>query len=119
MMGTLSDLMEFDHVIRVNADGTVTDALADAPWAPSLYVDDDGAETFDTGGHPWELLTGHTGQCGYSGPVMHPSEYIGGGLERAILSRPGLYVAIVADCYPTDTDPDPEPAGWAVAYMDA
>jgi hypothetical protein len=41
---------------------------------------------------------------------MHPSEYVGGGLEDHIRETPGTYVAIVVRCS------DGEDAGWAVAY---
>jgi hypothetical protein len=100
----LNDLMGFDHVIRVHPDGTVSEPAG--VYAPEL----DG-ETPEPG---WRLLAGYTGQYGYNGPIMHPSEFIGGGLARDILDTPGLYVALViwAD------DPNDEPDGWAVAYRE-
>jgi hypothetical protein len=103
----LSDRMEFDHVVRVLADGSV----ADEPgvWAPEVYAD--GVDVTVPAG--WELLTGYSGQYGYSGPVMHPSEFIGGGMARDILASPGVYVAVVVG----DLDGDEEPAGWAVARL--
>ena len=108
----LNDRMEFDCVVRVDADGKVWD---EPDWyAPSL---NDGV--LDGAGAGWELLGGYSGQYGYSGPIMHPSEYIGGRMERDILARPGLYVALVD--YPTgdpDEDESPEPDGWAVAYLE-
>lgn len=111
----LDDLMEFDHVVRVHADGTVTaayDANDRRTWAPELQ---------DYAGDPellgqarsqgWSLMTGYTDQYGYNGPVMHSSEFIGGKMVRDILSTPGLYVALVLN------DADGEPSGWAVAYQ--
>lgn len=62
--------------------------------------DDHGLDT------NWSLLTGFTGQYGYHGPAMHPSEYIGGGLARHILDTPGLYTVL----YGQDS--------WYVAYRD-
>jgi hypothetical protein len=100
----LNEIMDFDHVIRVHPDGTVT-YPADV-YAPEL--DDDDTVL----GGEWELLDGYSGQQGYSGPIMHPSEYIGGGMADDILSRPGLYVALVS----SDGDTD---HGWAVAYREA
>lgn len=104
-MQSLSDHMSFDHVIRVHPNGAITDGPAGV-HAPDLYtdglIDDD-----------WVLLDGFSGQQGYSGPLMHQSEFIGGGLERHIRENPGLYVALVA--YPLDDD---EPTEWAVAYRE-
>lgn len=108
---TLNSVMEFDHVIRVHADGTVTDAPD--VWAPDMR---DG--TLDTYRHiasqpvGWTLMTGYTGQDRYHGPCMHASEYIGGGMAQDILDAPGLYVALVD--YASD---DSEPEGWGIAYI--
>jgi len=115
-MATLSDIMDFGHVIRVRRDGAISDAGAGI-YAPELvqYQSADGTWTEDLGNDDWELLDGFTGQCGYSGPMMHQSEYIGGRLEDHIRANPGLYVAI----YPAvcdDLDPDAEADSWAVAY---
>jgi hypothetical protein len=98
-------IMNFDHVVRVHDDGTVTDEPH--AYAPELC---DG-EIVGTG---WTLLDGYSGQYGYAGPIMHASEYIGGGMARDILATPGVYVALVD--YPSD---DSEPDGWAVARLDA
>lgn len=125
--GRLRDVMEFDHVVRVTADGNVFDAEPGVPYAPELYHDE--TNDYDVG--PWSLMTGYTGQYGYRGPIMHASEFIGGGMARDIRATPGLYVAVVCnvdsceDCVTEDGDeiPDPEcrgehePAGWAVAYI--
>jgi hypothetical protein len=104
-MQKLNDIMEFDHVIAVHDDGSVTDALG--IYAPSLNGD-------ELEGLSWELLDGYSGQDRYSGPMMHQSEFIGGQLERDILSRPGYYVALVN--YSSD---DSEPESWAVAFKEA
>lgn len=112
----LTDQMEFDHPVAVQADGTVTDA-PEGIYAPEVedgelvsYVED------------WTLLSGYTGQQSYNGPVMHNSEYIGGRLERDILAEPGIYVAVVNaitwDCDDpecTCTDGPPEVEGWCIA----
>ena len=100
---TLSDRMDFDHVVQVHDDGTVTDA--DNVYAPDLYDE-------ELQGTEWSLLDGYSGQYGYSGPMMHPSEYIGGGLARDILAQPGYYVSLVA------YDENGEDFGWAVAYKE-
>lgn len=102
---TLNSIMEFDRVVEVHADGTVT-ARHDL-YAPELH---DGEMM---GADEWSLLNGWSGQDGYPGPLMHASECIGGGMARWILETPGIYVALVD--YPLD---DSEAESWAVARRD-
>ena len=104
-ISSLSDKMDFDHVVEVLSDGQVVDAQG--VYAPGLY---DG----ELEGSGWTLLDGYSGQDRYSGPIMHASEQIGGGLERDILSQPGYYVALV-----DMASDDSEPEGWAIAYKTA
>jgi len=99
----LSAIMDFDHVIMVKSDGTVTDDTPNAPYAPELYNEGIGG----TGYASWELMTGYTGQYGYHGPMMHASEYIGGRMARDILSTPGYYVSVYT----------PDGESWAVARI--
>lgn len=110
MPQTLNDLMEFDHVIEVHEDGTISEPQG--IYAPEMLDDE-----LDRQG--WTLLTGWTGQYGYAGPTMHASEYIGGALERHIRETPGVYVAIVAyasaDESIEESDGNPVDAGWAIA----
>lgn len=101
---TLSEIMDFDHVIEVHPDGTITEPKG--VYGPELF--DDEITSSDS---EWTLLDGFSGQYRYSGPMMHQSEYIGGGLERHIRSNPGQYVALVN--YTAD---DSEPESWAVAF---
>jgi hypothetical protein len=124
-MRTLNDLMQFDHVVRVHPDGTVTDDVPDV-WAPDLLMDTDGDGsildehekdyTEQAQRQGWRLLTGWTGQDRYNGCIMHASEYVGGGLETHIRENPGLYVCITVKCLPTSEDGETECAGWAIAY---
>lgn len=121
MPRTLNDHMEFDHVVQVHPDGTVTDG-PEGVYAPELHAisDDDGSHTSETdpelfrqaGYAGWQLQSGHTGQHGYSGPCMHASEYIGGGLERYIMEHPGLWVAVVVQ----EDDPDASDT-WALCHI--
>lgn len=118
----LDGVMDFDHVILVHPNMTITEPRD--VWAPEVA---DG----ELYGYPeWRLLTGYTGQHGYNGPTMHVSEFIGGGMARSILERPGYYVVVVDSVLDCDEcidergepieDPecqcDHEPAGWCVAY---
>jgi hypothetical protein len=105
---SLSDLMDFDHVIEVKPDGSVVDGPRGL-YAPDLY---DGELPPESG---WTLLDGYSGQDHYRGPIMHNSEFIGGRMERDILSQPGYYVALV--CHWLDTpEGDDDIEGWAVAH---
>jgi hypothetical protein len=119
----LNDVMRFDRVIRVGPDGTVTYASSERAYAPDLNAicGADGSHTSETDPElhrqardaGWTLESGWTGQYGYSGPCMHPSEFIGGGLAAHILATPGYWVAVVVY---EDDDSDPE--HWAVAYRE-
>jgi hypothetical protein len=122
-MKSLNDMMEFDHVVEVLEDGTVNETPGIFIYA-ELNVNPAGEDEFSLE-EGWELLQGFTGQYGYRGPVMHPSEFIGGGLERHILETPGYYVALVVNAYcdysgetqcEEDSGCDCEPAGWAIAF---
>jgi hypothetical protein len=128
-MNSLNSVLEFEHVIRVRADGTVIQTGESGVWAPEVCVelDDDGqildvaesamVEAVESAG--WELMTGYSRQSGYAGPIMHSCEYVGGDMEQDILERPGLYVVVEV----TGLHPDPEseaggydaPVGWVVA----
>lgn len=103
----LSDRMDFDHIIVVDANGEVHDAPTGVLYAPELV---DSELPWGSG---WELLDGYSRQDRYAGPIMHACERIGGQMARDILATPGVYVALVD--YPSDGG---EPEGWAVAYMD-
>lgn len=105
----LNDIMEFDHVIRVGENGEVTDVQG--IYAPNLF--DEELDSAD-----WEFFSvGYTRQDGYSGPIMHNSEFIGGRLERDILETPGVYVALVSYYSPEDGEEDTYAEGWAIARL--
>lgn len=105
-MNTLSDALEFDHVIEVLPDGSWRDGPRDL-WAPEAFEPDVRATELDG----WHLpLSGFTGQYGYNGPWLHDSELIAGGVERYILAHPGYWVAIYASYADGGTE------GWTVAF---
>lgn len=116
---TLSEFMEFDHVIMVSDDGSISEPSG--VHAPEVYWTN-GGPIVEPGG--WSLMNGYSGQHLYSGPVMHPSEYIGGDLAYDILHEPGLYVAVVVDAIDCEDHDNPDEcgcdrnAGWAVARRD-
>jgi hypothetical protein len=125
----LNGRMEFNCVITVWPDGTLTDASRDVRrTAPESADGDADALTDGSAEQGWSLLDGFSSQYNYCGPVMHASEYIGGSMARHILSTPGHYVAILAyyscsedSCGGTLDDPCPEgqhSEGWCVAFRE-
>ncbi len=104
-----------DHVFEITSTGAINSHVS-ATMAPDV-VNVEGQQTpndIEIRGEHWEALTGHTGQYSYNGAVMHPSEYIGGGLEDYLLANPGVYVVVEV----RDDDgqyPDADPLiGWAI-----
>lgn len=135
----INELMEFDHVVAVMPDGRVIDTDEgynhldvhapevvidyDGPFADGQILDEhDAAMVEYLRIQGWEVLTGYSGQHGYSGPVMHTSEFIGGGIEDRIREEPGYWVALTVEIHPKEDDPEyndgngeSEAAGWVVA----
>jgi hypothetical protein len=67
----------------------------------------------------WHFMHGYTGQDSSSSRsfIMHSSEFIGGRMERDILSQPGYYVAVTVDgLLPEGMEDDDTLVGWAVAF---
>lgn len=106
-MGDLNERMEFDHVVEVLVNGLIIDR--NDLYAPECYDDGQGKIDF-AGAVGWSALDGYSGQYGYAGPIMHPSEFIGGRMADDIASTPGVYVVVVI----SDLDDlEGEPSGWA------
>jgi hypothetical protein len=122
-MSDLNGIMEFDHVIQVHADGTVTDGPAGI-YAPESVITtdadgqilaaDEAEYTASIERQGWQLERGLTGQYGYSGPIMHASEYVGGELEDHIRETPGLWTVVTVETL----DDSEDAAGWAIAYRE-
>lgn len=128
----LNVALDFDHVVRVLDNGDVdTDPQfrLHAPTFEMSKVEGTDVWTEDRSQlGEWTLLSGHTGQYGYNGPVMHASEVIGGSIAQAILTHPGYYAALVVEApcnYDGTTDCtedngcDCDAAGWAIAHIPA
>jgi hypothetical protein len=124
----LNDLMQFDHVIQV-LDGVAVDSDLWGPENVIVDTDEDGQilakhETTMRGElqtQGWACLTGWSGQDRYTGPIMHTSEYVGGGLADYILASDGFYVAVIVYVWTTatpDDEPDLDVAGWMVLAHD-
>lgn len=128
----LNDIMEFDRVVQVDDQGNVSDAGVDAPEMVYVELDADGYMVgsdsrdgldviVDTSLGDWRPMQGHTGQHGSSSKsfIQHSSEFIGGGLARAILGRPGYYVAVMVDGLAPEGYGDDTMVGWTVLYREA
>lgn len=109
-MQALDDIMGLtDPPVRVNPDGTLTETDDRAPESFASDGSDDETDIIEPAKRAgWDVLTGYSGQHTYNGPVMHASEYIGGGLARDILAEPGVYAVATVDDY------DGESFGWLV-----
>jgi hypothetical protein len=104
--------MEFDHPVRVEADGSVTERVPGV-YAPESIIEVDKDEQISDATEAtwldslrrqgWEPIDGYSSQYRYSGPIMHASESIGGQLERDILAEPGVYVVVSVECLPPAT----------------
>lgn len=121
VIGEAINRVDFDHAFALYRDGSMIDA---DPYAPSATDDNyipsrpldivlDSPE--------WEVVTqGMSGQYGYAGAVMHPSEFIGAPLARHLLeivadhdaSCQVFAVVEVRDC--DGQYPDGDPLGWTI-----
>lgn len=124
----LNEIMSFDHVIRVDANGDVTHVDEYYYFEVTTYKGEDEVwKTEYVLPEGWSVMNGYSGQSGYAGPDMHQSEYIGGGMARDILATPGLYVALEVrpDCGYTEDGCNEEdgcncqPESWVVATKPA
>lgn len=113
------DRMDFDHPFRLHADGSIEDAPnVRAYWVPEIAHDPHGDVTIysDT----WKAMTGLTGQHGYNGAVLHPSEVMSCGVVGAMLRIVENAEHPVAFALTEVRDEDlshPEtPIGWAILY---
>lgn len=102
--------LDFGTAFHLSAEGAVTELQAPAPVT---VTEQDGAfidsETYADLAPDWSPVTGYSGQYGYAGPVMHPSEFAGTGMVRDMAQTPGIYVlAVVED----SEDPEADFEGW-------
>jgi hypothetical protein len=116
--------MEMDHVVLISPGGHISDGPADV-YAPELFSSDADDDEYRSQAEAagWTLESGWTGQHGYSGVIMHASEFIGGRLAEHVLCTPGLWVVTAATCDPEcecdGTDECPEHEDDAEAHHDA
>lgn len=126
--GNLDRLLGLDTLpVRIGPDGMTSERRDVSVPDSELYVNADldgqvpNSEDSDLmarlRARGWDVLTGWTGQYSYNGPLMHSSEYVGGGLARHILANPGTYAAAVVECVNPDGSRDETPAGWIVVQL--
>lgn len=99
-------------------DGQVREC---SDYAPYCWADNDGEHIESD---EWEWWSrGYSGQWGYSGPVMHTSETLSGGMLDDLLANDGTYALVTVEheeCFDDDAGShcdetcDHEPVGWAV-----
>lgn len=138
---SLNDAIDFDSpfVLDVRDQSRpdrVTLSRADGICAPTVELCRDRLLIDDMEDHPdWTPVSGHSGQYGYSGPIMHPSECLGGGMADALLLdatlAPATYVATIVEVWECDEScpdehwdmleeerqPDHDPAGWILLAL--
>lgn len=120
---TLNSAVEFDCPFRVNEDGTITRAAG--IYAPDCIMGDEIDDkdrkkyVYPFPGYPeWELISGFSGQDSYPGPVMHNSEYLGGGMAEYVLENPGVYVIMAVFWLPDDPEAERDYVeGWILARL--
>lgn len=121
---------DFDHVYLIDGLGTITDA--EGVYAPSVENDPAGDVTIDGGptlaqsrgsfdvNSGWDVLTGHTGQHGYNGAVMHPSEQWGNWAIQDLIGyveEDGYVAFAVVEVRDEEGDyPSGDAIGWVVVY---
>lgn len=103
------DALEFGATFRI-VNGSVVETK---DYAPEVFNAPNGDITIDGG---WTTITGFTGQYGYNGAVMHPSEFVG-----TLIADHLAYLAtgddsIVFAIVTVDDIDGYEPVGWTIAY---
>lgn len=113
---------EFDYVYLIDGLGTITDEHRGV-YAPDVIHDPEHDVLIDylkVEDSEWKVLTGHTGQHGYNGAVMHPSEQWGEWAISDLMSRveeDGHVAFVIVEVRDDNGDyPEGDPIGWAVAW---
>lgn len=103
----LDNSIEFDTAFIVLPNGEYAET---GEYVPSVYNDSETDVYVESS--QWKALTGYTGQHGYNGAVLHPSEYFGGDLLKDVSEDIGGEYALTV-VYDLDDD-DSDIIGWCV-----
>lgn len=112
---------EFNATYLMTDNGNVfewnNDGLPEATHDEQDDVLLDGYQSWNDPEAEWRGLSGFTGQYGYHGPVMHPSELWGEWAMNALASQAqgGAVVFGITEVIDPD-DEDSDPVGWIVLY---
>lgn len=127
---TLDAAVEFDSpfTLTPNGDGTAyLKRWTGGRIAPDAWMREDG-ELEWIAQENWEPVDGHSSQQGYTGPIMHSSETLSGGMAARIIAEGGTYAVVAVEQDTDHLDPDSDydaivdardnPAGWALMRAD-
>lgn len=119
-LGEKIDAMDLDHVFVLMPNGEIREPKGGKAYAPSVYDDEEsGPPVIDD--PEWSLIThGMSAQYGYSGPIMHRSEYIGWPMAEHMLylceDGPGVFAVVsVEELTHADDVTTEESVGWTIA----
>ena len=63
----------------------------------------------------WKTFSdGASSQYGYDGPILHDSEFLGGGLAKKIINTPGTYVLVEALYEDPEAEDGYDRSGWTI-----
>lgn len=111
----LNEIIGFDTLpVLVNEDGTITEGVRNVTVPEAGSYGPDFEDVVTKGINGWSAIRDSSNQSGYSGPVFHPSEYIGESLSQRILATPGYWA--VEEVYVYDDDSDEIPYGWVLLH---
>lgn len=114
--GSISDLMDFDHVVAKDSKGTFYTGMVNV-YAPEFNDIDDHNAVKAEGG--WSLITaGMSNQQGYNGPWLAHSEQMEGPVAGEVFyGQSGYYVAVVGSVVDEEAGEfDTIDVGWSIAY---
>lgn len=110
----LRELLEDFTVVEIRGGkGTVRDDIYSVEAVYYLGEGPGGDDVFEDLNN-WTPLTGYSGQDRYSGPVMHESEYIGGGMADHIINTDGIYTFSVVMMDEPDEYEEHPVIGWMI-----
>lgn len=115
---------DFDAPYTLSPTGEVSES--NVPYLPTVYIGSLTGDDVLIEGDGWSTLTNHSGQHGYSGAIMHPSEQWGQWAIDALIEQGKAMGPDYTDAPVTfavvevaDEDlsyPDGDAIGWAVIY---